>query len=212
MGHYMTANEFQELTGVPRETMDKLVLYSETLTKWQKSINLVSNSTLPNMWLRHFYDSAQLSGYITRTDKPLKILDLGSGAGFPGLVLSILGLGEVILVEGVGKKCSFMKQIIQQTDINAIVYNKRIEDLAAFPVDLITSRACADLNKLLDLTEKFIKPATKCLFLKGKNVENELLLAEKKRCFGVKKFPSKSDRSGVILLLSEVEARTKKEK
>jgi len=168
MGHNMTATEFHELTGVSRETMDKLILYSETLTKWQKAINLVSNSTLPNMWLRHFYDSAQLSGYIIKADNPLKILDLGSGAGFPGLVLSILGIGEVHLVEGVGKKCSFMKQIIQQTDINAIVHNKRIEDLGAFPVDLVTSRACADLNKLLDLSDKFIKPTTKCLFLKGK--------------------------------------------
>ncbi len=212
MGHNMTATEFHELTGVSRETMDKLILYSETLTKWQKAINLVSNSTLPNMWLRHFYDSAQLSDYIIKADNPLKILDLGSGAGFPGLVLSILGIGEVHLVEGVGKKCSFMKQIIQQTDINAIVHNKRIEDLGAFPVDLVTSRACADLNKLLDLSDKFIKPTTKCLFLKGKNVENELLSAEKHRHFRVKKFPSKSDQSGMVLLLSEVKARTEKEK
>ena len=204
MNGIMTVHDFQKIMNVSRETLDKFLLYSEMLIKWQKSINLVSNSTLPDMWRRHFYDSAQLIEHIELTDKPLKILDLGSGAGFPGLVLSILGAGEVHLVEGVGKKCSFMKQIIQQTNINAIVHNERIEDMESFPVDLITSRACADLNKLLDLTERFATPETKFLFLKGEKGNIELAEAAKKRDFMVKKFPSKSEESGMIFLLSKV--------
>mgnify|MGYP003624599910 CR=1 FL=1 len=204
MSNKMTAEEFQGLTSVSRETLDKLILYAEMLAKWQKSINLISTSTVPDMWLRHFYDSAQLMDYIEPADKPLKILDLGSGAGFPGLVLSILGAGEVHLVEGVGKKCSFMKQIIQQTGINAIVHNERIEDMDAFPVDLITSRACADLNKLLDLTERFTTPQTNALFLKGEKAEAELVQAAKNRDFREKKYPSKSEESGMILFLSEI--------
>ncbi|HRW29126.1 MAG TPA: 16S rRNA (guanine(527)-N(7))-methyltransferase RsmG [Emcibacteraceae bacterium] len=117
MSGEMTADEFQSLTGVSRETMDKFICYSEMLSKWQKSINLVSNSTISDMWRRHFYDSAQLLSLIEKKSEPLKILDIGSGAGFPGLVLSILGAGEVHLVESVGKKCAFMNQVIQKTNL-----------------------------------------------------------------------------------------------
>lgn len=200
----MTAEEFQKATNVSRETLDKLMIYSELLIKWQRSINLVSDSSLTDMWRRHFYDSAQLMDYIEKRERPLRILDLGSGAGFPGLVLSIMGAGEVHLVEGVGKKCSFMKQIIQQTSIDAIVYNERIEDMDAFQVDLITSRACADLEKLLDLTAKFIGPGTECLFLKGEKAEQEIKRAGKTRQFKVKKYTSKSEESGIILKLSQI--------
>jgi len=204
MSGIMTAAEFQRRTDVSRETLDKFICYCEMLIKWQKSINLVSNSSLEDMWRRHFYDSAQLIDYIDIKNKPLKILDLGSGAGFPGLVLSILGAGEVHLVEGVGKKCSFMKQIIQKTAIDAIVHNERIEDMAAFPVDLISSRACADLEKLLDLTSRFMTADTQCLFLKGEKAEQELERAAIRWNFTVKKYPSKSEESGMILLLSEI--------
>ena len=199
-----TAKDFQLRTDVSRETLEKLVIYSELLIKWQRSINLVSKTTLGDMWRRHFYDSAQLMEYIDISDKPLKILDLGSGAGFPGLVLSILGVGEVHLVESVGKKCSFMKQVIQQTSINAIVHNERIEDMEGFSSDFVISRACADLEKLLDLTHRFRGPKTKCLFLKGIKAEDELEQASKKWTFEVKKHVSKTEESGMILELSKV--------
>lgn len=118
----MTAAEFQKRLNVPRETMDKLIIYAELLEKWQNSINLISGTTVSDMWRRHFYDSAQLMDYIYDKENVV-ILDLGSGAGFPGLVLSILGAYEVHLVEAVGKKCSFMRQVIRETNINAIVHN-----------------------------------------------------------------------------------------
>ena len=203
----MTIEEFQRATNVSRETLDKLICYSELLVKWQKSINLVSNSTLSDMWRRHFYDSAQLIDYIKEQEKPLKILDLGSGAGFPGVVLSIMGAGQVHLVEGVGKKCSFIKQIIQKTAIDAIVHNERIENMDVFAVDLITSRACADLEKLLDLTAKYIGPDTECLFLKGEKAEEEIKRASDKWDFRIKKYTSKSEESGMILKLSNIRAR-----
>lgn len=204
MKRAMTVDEFQKATNVSRETLDKFICYSELLVKWQKSINLVSNSSLSDMWRRHFYDSAQLMDHIERQEKPLTILDLGSGAGFPGLVLSILGAGKVHLVEGVGKKCSFMKQIIQKTAIGAIVHNERIENMDAFAVDLITTRACADLEKLLDLTAKFIGPNTECLFLKGEKAQQEIKRAAEKWHFKVKKYTSKSEESGMILKLSDI--------
>lgn len=199
----MTAAEFQSLGNVPRETMDKFIIYADLLEKWQKSINLVSNNTLPDMWRRHFYDSAQLIDHIEIKEN-LRVLDLGSGAGFPGLVLSILGVGRVHLVEAVGKKCSFMNQVIRETGLDAKVENERIENMVAFPIDLITSRACADLEKLLDLTAAYRSEKTGCLFLKGQRSEEEISRAQKKYSFSVKKHASKSEESGMILSLSNI--------
>ena len=203
----MNADDFQRITDVSRETLKQFQLYADLLEKWQKSINLVSNSTLSDKWRRHFYDSAQLIDFINKDTKPLKILDLGSGAGFPGLVISLLGAGEVHLVEAVGKKCSFMKQVIQKTGMNAIVHNERIEQMNAFSVDLITSRACADLDKLLELTSPFMNDQTECLFLKGEKSEDEIKHASKKWAFHVKKIPSKSEESGMIIHLSNIQRK-----
>ena len=203
----MNSNDFQLKTDVSRETLDKFIAYADMLEKWQKSINLVSNKTLADKWRRHFYDSAQLISHIQNTEKPIKILDLGSGAGFPGLVLSILDAGEVHLVEGVGKKCAFMKQVIQKNGLNAVVHNERIEQMDAFKVDLITSRACADLSKLLDLTLPFMSHETECLFLKGEKYNQEINDVSKKWCFEVKKIPSKSEESGMILHLSNIKRK-----
>jgi 16S rRNA (guanine527-N7)-methyltransferase len=200
----MNSDDFQERLSVPRETMDHFITYSDMLDKWQKAINLVSKSTLQDKWLRHFFDSAQLMEHINTEGKPLKILDLGSGAGFPGLVISLLGAGEVHLVEGVGKNCSFMKQVIQQTGMDAVVHNERIEQMEPFKVDLITARACADLESLLDLTSPFMTDKTECLFLKGERADEEIAGALKKWCFDVKKIPSKSEESGMVLSLSHI--------
>ena len=203
----MNGDDFQRITDVSRETLKQFQLYADLLEKWQKSINLVSKSSLSDKWRRHFYDSAQLIDYINKDTKPLKILDLGSGAGFPGLVISLLSAGEVHLVEGVGKKCSFMKQVIQKTGMNAIVHNERIEQMNSFSADLITSRACADLDKLLELTSPFMNDQTECLFLKGEKSEDEIKHASKKWTFDVKKIPSKSEESGMILHLSNIQRK-----
>ena len=162
----MTAAELGRRSNVSRETMDRLICYADLLVKWQNSINLVSNTTIEDMWRRHFYDSAQLIDHIERSNSSLNILDVGSGAGFPGLVLSIMGAGKVHLVESNGKKCAFMKQVIQKTGIDAIVHNQRIEKIETSSIDIITSRACADLDKLLSLTANLITAKTECLFLK----------------------------------------------
>lgn len=199
----MTAEEFQTLLNVPRETMDKFIIYAELLNKWQKSINLVSRSTLSDMWRRHFYDCAQLIDYIPKK-KDLIILDIGSGAGFPGLILSIMGAGHVHLVEAVGKKCAFMNHVIRETGINATVHNERIENMSAFPVDIITSRACADLQKLLELSAAFGTENTHYIFMKGGRSQEEIQSAQKKYSFNVKKQASKSEESGMILSLSNI--------
>lgn len=201
-----SATDFQEKTGVSRETLQHIQLYADLLQKWQKQINLVSNSTLPDMWARHFYDSAQLMDHLRDQGENLKILDIGSGAGFPGLLLSIMGAGEAHMVESSMKKCTFMKEIIRRTGAAAFVHSERVEEMTPFPVDVITSRACAGLDKLLDLGKNFITADTVCLFLKGQTAQSEIDEAHKRWDFNVKKYTSRTNESGTLLKLSCIKA------
>ena len=152
MNDLFTREDFFNKTDVSRETMEKVKIYANLLEKWQRKINLVSSATLPDLWRRHFYDSFQLKDLFEGPNSGnLKILDIGSGAGFPGLLLSMLDIGEFHMVESNNKKCAFMGQVIRQTGCRAIVYNERVEDMASFPVDYVIPRACASLDKLLGL-------------------------------------------------------------
>jgi 16S rRNA (guanine527-N7)-methyltransferase len=200
--------QFAQKTSVSRETLDKLKIYAELLDKWQRRMNLVSNTTIEDMWQRHFYDSAQLMDYIefAKTGSRLKFLDIGSGAGFPGLVLSILGAGEFHMIESNGKKSAFMNQVIRDTGIDAVVYNERVEEMESFPVDYVTSRACASLSKLFELGKNFITEETICLFLKGEIAQQEITEAEKKWHFETEKYTSKTESVGSILRLSKIRA------
>ncbi|WP_417320852.1 16S rRNA (guanine(527)-N(7))-methyltransferase RsmG [Emcibacter sp.] len=193
---------------VPRETREKLEIYADLLEKWQKRINLVSPTTIKDKWQRHFLDSAQIMEILPPGRKgDLKILDIGSGAGFPGLVLALLGTGEVHLVESNNKKCTFMNQVIRETGAKAAVHCCRIEELAPFPVDFISSRALATIDKLLQLSGRFLSDDTVCLFPKGKIWREELADAEKNWQFDVEKFTSRTEESGMILRLGNIRPR-----
>ncbi len=198
---------FQEKTGVPRETLENLRIYAGLLKKWQNKINLVSSTTLPDLWSRHFYDSFQLKPHfdLSKAQK-LRILDIGSGAGFPGLLLSMLGVGEFHMVESNNKKCAFMRQVIRDTKCRAVVHNVRAENLTAFHVDYIISRACAPLGKLLSLGHNFIHDDVVCLFLKGQTAEQEIVGAREKRAFEVEKFTSMTEESAMLLKVSHIKA------
>lgn len=196
----MTRDALADLISVSRETAARLQIYADLLVKWQTSINLVGASTLPDLWRRHFLDSAQLAKHVP--DGP--ILDLGSGAGFPGLVLAILGKGPVHLVESDARKCAFLREAARLTSANATVHHQRIETVPVFPVAAITARALAPLVDLLKMSEKFITPTVQLLFLKGRNSEEELTQAAKEWNMHIDRVPSLSDSSGLILHLSEV--------
>lgn len=200
------AKDFQSQTGVSRETMENLVLYADLLKKWQPAKNLIANSTLDVMWSRHFWDSAQMCVHLRRVhgEKPLSFLDIGSGAGFPGLVLSIMGLGPVTLVESNGRKCAFMRQVAMATGANARVENKRIEDVSSSSFDIITSRACASVEQLLDWGRPFIHENLEFWLLKGENVDKELTAAQELWNMSVEKFKSETDPGGTILRLSGI--------
>lgn len=158
---------------VSRETEEKLAHYANLLEKWQQSVNLVSGPTIAELWTRHFIDSAQIIPLLTGP-APLCILDIGSGAGFPGLILSLLTSHEVHLVESDAKKCAFMRRVIGETGATASVHTARIEHLSFMKADVITARALAPLHKLLQLTETQHHNHLTCIFLKGRSAQAEI--------------------------------------
>jgi 16S rRNA (guanine527-N7)-methyltransferase len=185
---------FAQLIDVSRETLDKLIVYVELLNKWQRRINLVGPKTLPEVWRRHFLDSAQVYTYIDNSTGPL--LDLGSGAGFPGLVLSIMGIPNITLVESNQKKCSFLGEVIRQADCDAQVFKGRIKDYPHKKLaETITARALAPLEDLLTWSYPLLSEGGKCLFLKGETHEQELTAAKKRWTMDVQIHPSKADNT-----------------
>jgi len=195
---------------VSRETYEKLCVFRKILIKWQNSINLISKSTVKSIWERHFLDSAQLYTFVK--DVKGNIFDFGSGAGFPGLILAIMGQKKVHLVESDFKKCAFLTEIAMLTDVQVTIHNCRIEKLSNLSADLITSRALAPLNKLVDYVEIFIKKSPKktekipkLLFLKGKSYKSELLQLIKTKKIDFQEFPSLTDKDGKIIYINNMD-------
>jgi len=199
--------QFQEMTGVSLEALERLQAYADLLEKWQAKINLVGPATLPDLWRRHMLDSAQLFPLLPKED--CSVVDFGSGAGFPGLVLALMGASHVTLVESDGRKCAFLAEVMRATETGPGVRleNRRIEETSPVRVDVVTSRALAPLDRLLSLSGPFIGEGTICLFPKGKTVDEELTEAEKIWMMRVSKIQSLSDPSGTILKLENIARR-----
>lgn len=199
----MTPAAFQEVSGVSRETLERLQRYVAVLSHWQKRINLVGTATLADVWRRHVWDSAQLKPLLPAETRVL--MDVGSGAGFPGLVLALLGVPEVHLVEVDARKSAFLREAARVTDTPVILHTARIETLSPWPVDVVTARAVAPLGSLLTLVAPFLsRPEALGVFLKGRNAEEELTTARKQWRMTVTRIPSQSDPSGVVLCVKEV--------
>lgn len=198
----LTPEAFRQLTGVSRETLDRLEVYAATLRKWQRRINLVGRDSLGDLWRRHFLDSAQLLPLIPPAARTL--VDLGSGAGFPGLVLAALGVPGVHLVESDARKCAFLREVARLVEVEVRIHNRRIEDVAPMTADVVTARALAPLDELLDLAEPFIAPHSICVFLKGRGADEELTRARETWNMTVMRHPSASDPSGTILRLEHL--------
>ena len=195
----MTPDQVGELLNVSRETVDKFQLYLTLLEKWQRRINLVSNSTLSDAWQRHILDSGQLAVYYPPQTR--QILDVGSGAGFPGLVLAIMGGVTVDLVESDQRKAVFLSTVIRELGLTAKVHNHRIETMPNLRPDVITARALAPVPKLLNLIEPQLHPDGVCLFLKGASVEDELTNLQSYSTMVATTYPSLSGSTGVVLEL-----------
>ena len=163
--------------------------------------NLVGKSTLTNPWDRHICDSIQIMHFIK--NKNSSILDMGTGSGLPGIVLSILGYQNITMVESRKKKTEFVKQTIKKLDLKAKVINSRLEDLELPPFQYITSRALASLDKLLNYSLFFSNHKTRLIFLKGKNVNKEILEAKKNFFFDYNVYKSKSSGNGFVVEIKD---------
>jgi 16S rRNA (guanine527-N7)-methyltransferase len=200
------AEAFRESTNVSRETLERLSVYADLLTRWQSRMNLVGASTLADLWRRHMLDSAQLFPRLPDPRKP--IADLGSGAGFPGLVLAVMGAGDVHLVESNARKCAFLREVIRATGARATVHNARIEAFAGTRnFDVVTARACAPLTLLLEFAEPLLSASGICLFLKGAGANKELTEAEKKWKIELDRFASITEKNGCVLQIGNISRR-----
>lgn len=184
---------------VSRETLAKLDKYAELLTEWNERINLVSKSSMALLWTRHILDSAQLFDKIPEETK--KIVDLGSGAGFPGLVLSIMGVKNMHLIESIGKKANFLESVITEIGLDAKVHRERIELLENLNADVITARALGPLKELIRLAKFHAHKDSIYLFHKGKSAQEELTEAQKCWKFEYESLTSLSDSAGSILAI-----------
>jgi 16S rRNA (guanine527-N7)-methyltransferase len=180
----MTPEAFRKETGVSRETLARLEGYADLLIRWTKAVNLVSRDSLHDLWRRHMFDSAQLLPLLPAVSGGRRrvIVDLGSGGGFPGMVLSILGAGDVHLVESDQRKVLFLREVAREVGSDAHIHGLRVDQLPRFRADNGHGPA-------------------RGVFLKGKKVEEELTAARKVWKMTVEKVPSRSDSSGTILLI-----------
>lgn len=192
---------------VPRGTLDQLRRYASLLCAAQQRINLVGPATVPDLWRRHMLDSAQLSPLLP--EPGASILDIGSGAGFPALVLAILGHGPVTMAESVGKKARFLQSVLDALDLGqrAAVYNGRVEAMPPSRFDVITARACANLAQLFDWGAGFAAQSTLWVLPKGENVAVELADAHKDWLFDAELHDSRSDSRGRIVIARHVRRR-----
>jgi len=250
---YNQAEFVKQLKGlgvnVSRETMARLEAYAALLVKWQAKINLVGPATLPDMWRRHFLDSAQVLPFLSADSLPRAgggsgrgrslsltqssveratptptlpqlggggssagesiLADLGSGAGFPGLVLALMTDWTVHLIDSDQRKCAFLRQVALEAGIldRVTIHPQRFDAVAPFAADVVTARACAPLDDLLGYAAPFIGETGHCVFLKGKGVEEELTAAETHWTMRLARRDSLSDPAGAVLLIDQLQRR-----
>lgn len=192
---------------VSRETSARLERYAELLRKWNPRINLVARSTLPDLWARHFADSAQL---LRLAPAPVAHwADLGAGAGFPGLVIAILAIetgspARVTLVESDARKAAFLRSVIREIGVPAEVLTARIEEVPPLAADVISARALADLDTLLGYAVRHLASGGTALLPKGKTWQQELVAAQSKWHFRYRLAKSETEDGPVILRVAGV--------
>ncbi|MFT3810315.1 MAG: 16S rRNA (guanine(527)-N(7))-methyltransferase RsmG [Micropepsaceae bacterium] len=198
---------FIAATGAGAAGMARLDAYAATLTDWNARMNLVSPASLADLWRRHMFDSAQLVPLIP--DGTRRIVDLGSGAGFPGLVLAALrpdGVGlETVLVESIEKKCAFLRAAAEAMGLGDTVrvLRARAEEVTGIKADLVTARAMAPLDQLLGYAKRFADKQTVLLFPKGRTAADELTAARRSWTLEAEMIPSRSDGEASIIVIRQ---------
>ncbi|MCV2892594.1 16S rRNA (guanine(527)-N(7))-methyltransferase RsmG [Lentibacter sp. XHP0401] len=187
---------------VSRETLERLEVYSETLKKWNPRINLVAKSTIDDLWNRHIVDSLQVLSHIP--EQTHHLVDLGSGGGFPGLVIAIAATesgnpSKVTMIESDQRKSAFLRTVLRETATTAEIMTQRIEETPSQNAQVITARALADLSTLLGFAELHLAPDGKAIFLKGKNWRSELATAQEAWQFDWNEIQSETSDEAVLL-------------
>ncbi|MEC7761112.1 MAG: 16S rRNA (guanine(527)-N(7))-methyltransferase RsmG [Pseudomonadota bacterium] len=193
---------------VSRETEERLETYADLLIKWNRKINLVSQSTIGALWERHFLDSAQLLELAPPQSGTW--VDLGTGGGFPGLIIAILATEtapslRVTCIESDQRKAAFLRTVIRETGADANIVCDRIESAEPANADVVSARALAPLDDLVDFAERHMKKDGTALFLKGEGYRDELDIALENWRFQVDTVPSKTHPDAVILKLGGIE-------
>lgn len=208
---------FQRYYAVPAVIMERLEVFADLLRHWQRAKNLVSNTTLDQFWSRHVFDCYQL---LQLGHAGGHWVDLGSGAGLPGLVIALgrcestenLQHGSVTLVEANGRKCAFLRAVSRETNVPVTILNNRIESVSIADLphrpDYITARALAPLEKLTELMVPLMAPKTVALVHKGQDFASEIEKASKYCDFDVIQHKSQLDNRSVILALSGLRLHT----
>jgi 16S rRNA (guanine527-N7)-methyltransferase len=192
---------------VSRETLEQFDAYAALLTDWQTRMNLVGPSTLPSIWERHFTDSAQI---LAVAGNGKSWLDMGAGAGFPGLVVALLDPEATLtLVESIAKKCRFLDEVVRTLDLQdrVTIENRRVETLPRAKFDIITARALAALDQLFDWGLPYAGSGTRWVLPKGARVDTELSIASERFAFDYSLVPSRTDAAARIVVASGVKRR-----
>lgn len=192
---------------VSRETLAQFDSYAALLTDWQTRMNLVGPSTLATIWQRHFTDSAQI---VALAGEGRSWLDIGAGAGFPGLVIALLDpSARLTLVESIAKKCRFLDEVVRALDLQdrVTIENRRVETLPRAKFDIITARALAALDRLFDWGLPYAGSGTRWVLPKGARVDTELSIASERFAFDYSLAPSRTDSAARIVVASGVKRR-----
>jgi len=189
---------------VSRETLTKLEEFVSLVLKWNKAINLIGKSTEKDIWNRHILDSLQILPLV----EGKTVMDIGTGAGFPGMILALSGAKDVLLVEKNGKKCAFLHQVKSNLGINCNIYNSRIEDIDSVYPEVITCRAFASIEKILLLIEKFVTQNVTIVLLKGENYQKEIQEAQDMGwIFEYNSINSITETGAVVLILKHIKRK-----
>lgn len=201
----MTPEKIQDRVGfdVSRETFEKLERYHDLLLQWSKTHNLIGPKERDEIWSRHILDCLALWPHLP---DGAEVLDIGSGAGLPGLIIASCAHPDqnFVLVESNAKRCAFLRHVSRETNLPVTVICERVENVSRETVTHITARAVADLSLLFTLSEKWLDNSAIGLFLKGRNWKTELTDALRYWNFNHEVLPGLSDSDGVILKVSEV--------
>jgi len=200
----MEKERFKKTFKLSESSIEKICNHINLLIKWQSKINLVSSGTLDNLWNRHIFDSAQIIRFLPSIKKDKIILDIGSGAGFPGLILSAMGREDIFLCDSNQKKCTFLKEAFRNMVLREKVFSCRVEELNLNNVSVLISRAFSSILNIFKSSFNIIREETFMILLKGKSIEKELHEAKEEFHFNYQKFPSITSTHGWVVIIKNI--------